>query len=347
MKKIALLYICLTIISCNKEEDLIRFSTNQDNENIFTFSENDFTNSDSLKAEFLTTISDSLLFAGTLIANRDYLFINEIESDKYLHIIKLPQERYIGKFRNKGRGPGEVLHPWPFSISDEGLFCILDNSLKKMVEIEPDSLMKKNSFKKEFMLHSSATYDGFSIYKDKVYFLNRENRTARLFETNLDGTNLKQYGQLPRFDSDKNNKAISQIYWSDMEHKKNIFAISYRFIPLIQIFDKKKNKWIALVGPENFMPTEKNYNKRTFYNMIKVSNNYIYALYNGRKFPSKHWQEGNVIYIFNYEGKFLRKFILNKGIVNFEVIDDRIIYGLTDGDIGTKLLKFKITKSKI
>ena len=64
----------------------------------------------------------------------------------------------------------------------------------------------------------------------------------------------------------------------------------------------------------------------------------------GKTFLVEDWQEGNNIYIFNHQGKIMKKLILDRGIINFEIFEDRIIYGLTDGDKGTRLLKFEISK---
>ena len=344
MTKLILVFLLSTIlISCNKESNYDELSNSKINKDAVLFNDTDFNEITELKSVELSSISDSLLGSGTLVITKNYLLIDEVKTDEYIHIIKYPEEKYIGKFGNKGKGPGEIIVAWPFLKSNEGNLMVLDRMQKKVVEINPDSIIKNNSFEKEYKLKPSVLCDGVSIYNNKIFFLNVGDTTARLFETNLEGENLNGYGKLPELSNSSKNKIFSmQVYSSDMDHNNDIFALSYRFMPLIQIFNKTKNKWTKLVGPENLMPTEKNYNDRTFYNMIKVTDNYVYALYNGKKFPGQGWQEGNVIYVFNLDGKIMKKLILDKGIRNFEVFEDHIIYGLTDGDKGTILLKFKI-----
>lgn len=344
MNKLILVFILSTIaVSCNKENTYDELSNSKRNQEALLFNDADFNQITKLKSVELSSISDSLLGSGTLVITKNYLLIDEVKTDEYIHVIKYPEEQYIGKYGNKGKGPGEIIVAWPFLKSEGGNLMILDRMQKKVVEINPDSLIKNNSFEKEYKLKPSVQCDGVSIYNNKIFFLNVGDTTARLFETNLKGENIKGYGKLPELSKNSKNKIYSmQIYSSDMDLKNDIFALSYRFMPLIQIFNKTKNKWTKLVGPENSMPTEKNYNDRTFYNMIKVTDNYVYALYNGKKFPGESWQEGNIIYVFNLEGKIMKKLILDRGIRNFEVFEDHLIYGLTDGDKGTRLLKFEI-----
>ncbi|MBA0884909.1 BF3164 family lipoprotein [Flavobacterium undicola] len=346
-KLIWVFFLSTIVISCNKNKTYNTLSNDQINKEAILFDDSNFNNTMKLKSIELSDISDSLIFSGTLVATKNYLLINEIKTDKFIHIIKLPEERYLGKYGNKGKGPGEIIRAWPFSKSEEGNLIILDQRQKKIVEINPDSLIINNSFEKEYHLSPSIECDGVSINNNKIFFLNVGDTTSRLFETNLKGHNLKGYGKLPQLSySSKNIEFLNQIYWSDMDYKKSLFGISYRFMPLLQIFNKEKNKWTTLIGPENFMPSEQNYRKRTFYNMIKITSNYIYALYNGKNMDKKDWQDANVIYVFNFEGKFIKKLILDRGIRNFEVFEDKFIYGLGGEVLGTRLLKFDILKGK-
>ena len=251
MKK--LIYICIlsiVVMSCEKKETYEKLSNNQINKNAVLFKDDDFKDVSKLKSIELSTISDSLLFSGNLIATKNYLFINEIKTDKYIHIIKLPNEKYIGKYGNRGKGPGETIFDFPFSKSKKGDLLVLDQIQKKIVEINPDSLIKNNSFENEYKLKSSVQCEGVSIDNNKMFFLNVGDTTARLFETDIKGDNLKRYGKLPQLiSSSRDIRFRNEIYLSYMNQHNDIFAIDYCYLPLIQIFNKKTNRWTVLIGP--------------------------------------------------------------------------------------------------
>jgi len=331
MNKILIL-VLIIFFSCKKEINHI-----QKNATV-TFVENDFKSVLNLESIELTVVNDSVYFASRVIIDDDFLYICEEKTDKFLHAIKLPTDEYIGIFGNKGKGPGEILASWALSSPEKGRLLVLDPKQKKVVELTVDSLMKKNIFKREYKLGESTHCHDVIIYNEKMYFTDQNNDEYRMSESDLEGEEVKGYGKLPqndKFSTSENKGKVSRTF---MVNNKNIFAFSYFYYPLIELYDIDKNEWVSIVGPDNEIPSPKFVNRELVYGNIRITDDYIYVLYLGRKGK----MEMNVIFVFDHKGLPIKKLILEKNIFSFDVYKDKFIYGLNYEE--GKVLKFEIKK---
>lgn len=335
MKNKLLLMFFVAFISCNNKK-----SHSGKAIGAIPFTNEDFKEIKEIKGEVLLDISDSLLFSGTLSINDNKLLIDEIKTEKALHIIELPKERYIGKFVDKGRGPGEVLSIWPIIDSPKGKIRMLDNRSNKIVEYKIDSLILNKAYSKEYET-GGIFMDGAAIINDRVYSLNHNSKESRLFITDDKGNIVSKKGKLPQFGGIAKDKMDPDFYWADMDFENNVLAISYRFLPVIQIFNSASQNWTTLSGPD-FQISKTNYSDYTVYNNVQVTEKYIYALYNGKKFEGHDWQHTKTVYVFKLNGNISRKYELDTGIRNFTVYKDKILYGLSDGKEGQNLIKFQL-----
>ncbi|MFH6602297.1 BF3164 family lipoprotein [Maribacter algicola] len=338
--KIAIFGILAALIfSCQSESSYFQ-------ENATTvFIDDDFTKIVHLKSEELDYFSDSLIFGPALSIVNEYLFISEVKTNKFVHILRIPDDVYLGKFGRKGVGQGEILIPWEFSKSKDGLIRILDKQQNKLVEYYADSLAYRGQFNKEYFLDPMAMVTSASIYNNKLYFLNRSDSEFRLYEKGLSDGYEKGYGELPEkayfFMSNKKHREICS---ANLTNRENIFVVSYRYIPMIQIFDLDKSRWVSIVGPENSVPRYKNQTSSTYYHpSIKISDDYIYALYNGKKKKGIYSQQGNTIYMFSHDGVPIKKIVLDKNIVSFDIYDSKFIYAYSfNENLEPKILKFAL-----
>lgn len=338
MKRILLLFTLLSI-SCQKDSEYIKKKAKI----IFTETDVATTYLKSLETDSLVKISDTLLYAASVIINNDYLIFNELRTDDFLHIVKLPEEKYLGKYGNKGKGPGEILVPWRFSKSEIGNLRVLDPKQKKIVEFDMDSLIIKDVFKKEYRLPEFVkdNSNGGIIYDNKIFFLSRQDVSSRFFKTDLDGKNLTGYGELAINNEKIKQSDYNEFSRSDMTNKNNLFVFSYFHLPFIEIFNYDTKEWISIYGPDNSNFSFENFSDITYYPSIKITKNFIYALYIGNENIN-----GNQIFVFSHKGNLVRKIVLEKSIFNFDIYKDKYIYGLHfNKEEETKAVKFEINEN--
>lgn len=340
MKRYFIIFVTILTISCGESETKFSY----ENASI-EFADDHFKFTDSLRAQVIEHISDSIFRSATLKINNDYLFLNEITSDKSLHAIKIPEDVYLGKFGNKGGGPGEIVIPWKIFNSDEETLVVLDTEQRKIVEYNVDTLLLKNTYQRELKLGLGVLANGVSINDNKMYFTDGNNLNNRLYSTDIDGTNLVSYGKLPEVRSTYSNlpegELMESIGLTKLVNNRGIFALSYYNIPLIDIFNLEKNDWISITGPDHF-PSQQSLSKTLYYGSISISDKYIYALYFGTEDYMN--ENSKTIYVFSHTGELIKKLNLDKGIFEFDVFKDEIIYGITNNnqDFGYAVLKFKL-----
>lgn len=340
MKKIlTILIVSLVFTSCHKNR------TSEKIKSSLIFVDEDFKVVNKLKGIELSKITDSLHFSANLIVIKDYLFVNEVESDKFLHAIEIPNDKYLGKFGNKGEEPGEILIPWRLSKSEEGALRIFDLTQKKVVEFNIDSLLNKKGHNKEYRFPTGTRPYSAIIHDDKLFYLDLNNVKHRVFEKKVNDTIIVGHGILPPqrelLLSDYN---IANMYQASMYNNKDLFAFSYNSIPRVEIFDSKQDKWFSIIGPENYIPLYSEFNSRTLYNpTINISDKYIYTLYNGKEYKGDIKAElTNILYVFNHNGGLVKKLVLDRSIFTFDVYKDKFIYALTAEEEVFKILKFEL-----
>ncbi|MCH7413642.1 TolB-like 6-bladed beta-propeller domain-containing protein [Belliella sp. R4-6] len=312
------------------------FSCDHKSEGIFyesatvIFHENDFHENRFIKANILNQFSDSLFRPSTMhLINNSFLAINEVKSNSVLHLVKVPQDEYLGRFGSKGNGPGEILVPWKFLNSKGGRFGVFDIEQKKVVEYNTDSLLLKNIYYDEFKLRSNARSNGVIIHRDKIFFTDTNNLNARLFSTDMDGSNLISYGKLPEVGSNYPEIQVNEVNevaeLARLANHGDKFVLTYYNIPLIQIFDLENNTWVSIVGPDK-LPDFDDLGKTTYFGSVFINDQYIYASYYGRE--DSYENPSNIIFVFDHTGNIVKKIELEERVFEFVVFDDKYLYGL-------------------
>lgn len=332
--KIILIILLSSLFSCKKRESTLKID-----ESTISFTDSTFKTTNHLISKELVNITDSLLIASRIKIIKNYLLVSEEKGNKSLHIVDLPSDEYRGLYLNKGKGPGELLNVWEISENNDKSLSILDYLQNKIVNFNIDSLILKNRFKEEYRLDPSIRSNAISIHNNKIYTLDRNNLKYRLYEVDLTGKIIKGYGEIPEKIDDMHaiKTRSDDLSLAFMSNNKNKFVFAYYFYPLIEIFDIKTNQWNSIIGPINTMPSkQEKFKNDVFYGNVRTTEKYIYVLYKAGVRAN-----GKIIYVFNYEGKCLKKLTLDKNIFTFDVYKDRYIYGINE-EIQSKILKFEI-----
>lgn len=344
MKNRSLIIILTTTVlffGC-KEEDRIISNTNR------SMNQNDFKEIRKLSGRLLQNISDALFIPATVYIEGDYLFISERTSDAIMHIIKVPDDEYLGIRGVRGSGPGELLHSWKFFSSVIGSIGVFDLELGKAVLYNIDTLLLENRHNTEYSHRDMLYSNGVAIKGNELYFLSNNNKPeARLYSFDLTQKNddLRKYGVLPKlnkpypkFSSEEEREILS---FSKLSKKNDQFFISYYNIPLLEIYDLDQGLQVSISGPDGLATPDLFGQHRYFYDSY-VSDNYIYLLYIGDK--KEFSFTSSVVLILAQDGTPLRKLVLDREIFQLTVYRDQYLYGLVhesdDTDFG--LVKYSI-----
>lgn len=345
--KIKFLFIPLTLIV------FFQSCTNKDTNN-YTITVDKFPIRKEIKLDSVI-ITNKLFNPQYLISCDNHLvcFNNDMSNDIF-QVYRIPDCVHIGSFGRFGKGPQEFLEinrrfisPWS---NDE--FYLLDNMMLKFVKLNIDSLGVNFSISKtikipgEFLPVNALVYPGNSfLYGSSPYF------DGEYFSYNL--ADKKKVG----IGEPENHLNLEGLKYSGLKtmnlsnmHLRpdsNRIAVLYGHIPLLRIFDNEM-KIIAetklksidkqsfrVSGSGELLSNDKSF---TCYLEVKTTQNYIYGLYLGEQTQKENKQAekqgiDNIrprIHIFDWTGKTIADYGLNKTILHFTVDkDDRYIFGVS------------------
>lgn len=303
------------------------------NKTTVEFTDKDFPFSVNVKTHLLSSISDSLIFTSIpfIHKSKGHLFISESKSEYLFHVIKIPEDIYIGGYVKRGEGPGEGLMSWSIYETENKLLGLYDDKQKKIIEFNVDTLLVSNNFSKEYNVLATLQTGRVIRYNEKIYFTDRYGEDKRiLFSIDTSGKNRVGYGELPNvrdvFFEFKNR----DVFTTKLAHNKNVIGLCYTKMPLIEIFQINTSEWISIVGPNRYTPNPKDYLESDFYEQIRITDNYVYALYHQTNFGNDdpRNQNYNLIYVFDLKGQPVKMIKLDSGIYSFDVYKDSLLYGL-------------------
>lgn len=117
-------------------------------------------------------------------------------------------------------------------------------------------------------------------------------------------------------------------------------VLAQRYSDAIEIIDWKNNSSQTILGPEGFEPelivavgndgkklSTRGSDTRYGYVKGKTTEKHIYLLYSGHNHNSEHLHYGNSLYVYNWNGKPIRKLNFPSDVIDFAVdSDENIVY---------------------
>lgn len=175
-----------------------------------------------------------------------------------------------------------------------------------------------------------GTGDYDSDYKISLYDLNKDQPSEQLLPYAVDSLHPVARGEKTAYESflflkpGTNNKCV----------------LASRYADRIEIFDVPTRQSRVVRGPENYTPnlslamgndgkqiSIRNGETRYAFVKGKVTEKYIYLLYSGNNHQSKFLNHGKYIYVYDWDGKPVRKLVMKDHIVDFAVSsDDKTLY---------------------
>jgi len=230
-----------------------------------------------------------------------------------------------------GRGPGESIGGFDIGIYKNKIW-VYDITLQKILEADI-SLIKSGKpvefhethkiptshmrFDIEFL--SSSTFLGLS----SPYDINNTNTKIEIVEIESQEIR-KTYGEfynISKIPIEAVKRGFRKFLF--VKPSKDKAALAYLATDILEIFDLRSSKSNAILGPYKYSNDFNIFNRRgryiteetkstiSTYTGGAVTNNYIYLAYSGLKTWENPSPNGNVIFVFNWEGKPVEKLVLN------------------------------------
>jgi len=355
MNKLFLLLIAIIVVSssCNKEWDP------------YAEKEYEQINLDQIPTQELTKYepldinTDSIAVPGRLLIMGDYLFAGDTRGDHLLHAMDLKEKKYLKSCLVKGSGPGELLNVWELNRNDKGQITLVDFIQRKYASFNLDNLLNEE---KPVPLSETLMDEKFLVnlesYKDRMYFMEPETGTNRVYESDQDFKNMKGYGTLlTKKTTTTTNGVHASVCNARAARLGSKIFIAYKLAPFIEIFDIDSNDWNALMLPKKYNPIYGEFMRegtpgfvnleeetRDAYADLYATDQYIYILYDGRIWKEGNYMEGNkTVFVFDKNGKIVKQLKLAKGVIEIAVHNDKTLYGVNFSGINPEIIKYEFS----
>lgn len=264
---------------------------------------------------------------------KEQLLINTtaIPGECFLVNYSLSENLVKSKAIVHGNGPDEMLSC--DMIQADGKVWLYDMSKQRIGGIDIDSLLHGNYFVKQY-------------YSVPMYFYN----VALLNDSVLIGTNNLVEPYKLSYLNIVNGKIKGCASYSYLDEKKPLsvlidasscyinihpvngdILLSYRYTDVIEIYNKNgklKNSTKGPlcfdaefhVNPNNSMGKNKE-TRKAFVNSY-VTSKFIYLLYSGCKRTEENWAYGTQIFVYSWDGKPLKCYLLNYPIYTFAINEE-------------------------
>lgn len=272
-------------------------------------------------------------------------FKDNLSLDAQMYVYDF-RKKHTNLFIRRGRGPGELLGAFYFAFINDGTgskTLVYDITQGKILEANTDSL----SFKE---YHPVQTYaDGLldlaciTGYGKTLIGLSF-NDGCRIVEVPRNDTVKVLAGYNPDVRRKNRSDFISQAYEGVIKSNVNRHScvVACRYSDQIEIFDMTSGDPVFVKGPLNFEPACSVVNigggkslahdddERKGYLDVCCSDDFIYALYSGRKFSEGNSSYGRTVRVLDWNGKFEYEYILDRDILSIDYSpDEHSLYGIS------------------
>jgi hypothetical protein len=273
------------------------------------------------------------------------MIIEDANEEPIYHIFKITDENkieYVSKFGNRGNGPNEFIYNLNIQIG-EGIITIPDKSLSRNYVIDSHSLLKDTIPIITESLRDISNYNNFIKLKDGLYVGNGRFIDG-MFAFYLNDSIINTKIPYPNDGIPADNLQKGMVYQGLLvKHpKKNRLVYAGYYGHILEIYEVTSDTAMHKIfsdiyeyplyegknSPNYLTANFKDKNRIGFFS-ISVSQEYIYALYCGRRNNEKNTEDANIVYVYNWDGGKIKKYILDKNIVGISVDKhDKRIYSL-------------------
>ena len=296
------------------------------------------------------------------VQNDKAVILDLHNADYYYHVFTYPDFKYVSSFGKRGEGPGESVYAANIRFSGPDTVWVLDDGKGRMYQysgiaknqtpkLEKDILLDKKLFRSlDFDLSDAST----AVIPD----YSGENRFGWADITT--GGLLRKSERIPVSDPkllEESAPAVAQgwnSFISFSPDKKILVAVT-QFGDRLDIYDMQTSSHREHPGADGepeFKVSPEGYGLpagRICYYDVQVTDKYIYAVYDGRKFKDiikladAYQQGGRVLHVFNHKGDIVKSYVLDRRLSGIYVDEDmETLFGM-DVNADEQIVKYDLT----
>lgn len=281
--------------------------------------------------------------------------------DHYLHAFTYPEWKHIVSFGKRGEAPEEMLSAENIQFNSLDSLWALDANKMEITrwEISPftGSALRAEEIKLDKKLVRSLDFRTM----ESGFLIPDYMGEHRFWEIDNKGKPTKSNGKIPSetVNEETIRPALAQAWRSFIDYNPDngILAMATQLGETLEIYNLKDNTHKILYGPEGEPQFKTGKNGSGIPNGImgfcdiKVTNEYIYAVFQGIKFKDKmaayqQGQEpedgGRFIYVFDLQGNPVCKYILDHAIYGIDINEETNTIVATEVKSDDPIIEFKI-----
>lgn len=274
-----------------------------------------------------------------MLIYKDNLIIQTFcnSKDKHLVIFSLKENKVVNEAIKYGEGPEEMLS-CDICLADDKLW-LYDMSKMQIGFIPIDSFLLGDFNVNRYKL--GRYYYRTTMLSDSIMLgTNDLNSKSKISYVNIITGNIIGRGTYSYLDDNANMGALIDACscYIDVNPKTKDILLSYRYTDIIEIYNSEGELKYSLQGPEGFdiefqskgggMGKTQN-TRKSFVNSY-VTESSIYLLYSGSKRTEKNWAYGTEIFVFSWDGKPQKRYLLEQPIYAFAIDEDKqLIYSFS------------------
>ncbi len=263
-----------------------------------------------------------------------YLIVTDFRQDSVFHLIDVKNREYLGMSGERGQGPDEFLRLVFIHPFGDGRLCSFDMRKYELKELTLDSIDRKITGNRILKVEpgwdtemiplpdgnfvTSGIYDGpmFNVV-DKAGNILAQGGTYPY----KDETEKKQSNQIRAMAYQglmRVNSKGKMAFVTGSAQMIGIYQPTAREVkPIAEVIERYATYRIDANSPEEGYSVSHSAHEASAYNGLQVTDDYIYALYSGRKFAdykSEAIYECEHIHVFDWEGNRVGAYKLDVAI---------------------------------
>ncbi|NMH87590.1 hypothetical protein HHX25_08745 [Flavivirga sp. Y03] len=265
------------------------------------------------------------------------LFNNGSKNDNpFFYNYSINNNKISKGYINKGKGPNEALGGMTSGLVNNTLW-LYDITLKKIITISNINelinddylLFREYPIKERFYMISlkdSLNFYGVGSFNTKPKIQEIE------LTTNKEVDSFGFFESYPKKIPFSAYKSAHESFIFIKSISRDKIVLAYRFTDAIEIFDLKTRESKVIQGPEvyntqftsidaggnNFIMGVTEETRRSFVNGT-VTDKYIYLAYSGSRFNTINSYLSNTVYVYDWNGNPIKKFLLDREILSLTV----------------------------
>ncbi len=259
------------------------------------------------------------------------IYVTDLHAlDFFCHEFAYPSMKYQKSFAPRGKAPGEVTDVINLCFDSKGMMYLLDAFARKIYAYDGQQVGASVELPQEIIRSPD-----FTLYNDSVFIVLDYSGANRIVFIDRNGEIVRRMGHIPAEGHGGATSASLNEAWRPFIHynpRNGILALVTQFGEVLELYDLKNDRTSVWVG-EGGEPTYTLRGGRAIANGIRgytdvvVGDKYIYALFWGHEMEKMKQGEitvqgGNIIHIFDLNGKPVRKYEIDRYITGFCVNEE-------------------------